>query len=434
MKTFLVIMLVLATAFGTVIRSYIDEKGQQIDHHVGSYLIKASNGGLYRVQYDMEMLGGNLIMNLDQVKGIRKVQCDLTDIEMVVEFSSVPDAYNFYKDITVSASDRFVTGGNWNCSEVQAGSYMLMRRVIEAEIKGVTVLLRTSQGSYEEAFKDGFVTLDKAEEPQEHSKTFCLGVNTQGSCDVATRALPIYQNKFITLTCSNCFVGAKATVFIDLRISAFKLRHIGAGLRDISVNAAFVLDLLAQASASGSIDKTYRIVDGGLIIQFWIGPVPVTIWYEIPLQLLANAMITLKAHAMAGAKAIWSLGNAYVEWDESTGWKTAKPTPSFHWEPVLSGEANMDAEASLSIIPSFIVHVCRIIQAGVRLVPTMMMKAHGDTNKKEICLDLSYKLIADISAGISINLPFIKLVEKTFGPYELYNSGEKPIGHWCVKA
>ncbi len=434
MKTsYLFVLFLFATTFAAVVNTYVDEQGRNIDHHVGTYMVKDVKENLYRVTYDVEMLGGFSIMNIDQVKGVRRVQCDISDIEMVVNFNSVPDAYSFYKTVTASASDRFVTGSKWNCSDTQSGSFILLRRVIEAEISGVTVILRTSQGSYEDLFKEGNVRLESAEAPDDYSKTVCLGVNTNAECDAANRALPLYQNKYVTVSCSNCFVGAKATVFLDFSISWFKLRHVGAGLKDININGAFVLDMAAEGSASGALDKTYRVVDQALIVQFFIGPVPVVIWYEVPLRLVANAMVTARAHASAGAKANWKIGDAFVEWDEKTGWKVAKPQPVFNWEKVLEGEASFSAEASISIIPSIVLHAMKIVSATVRIEPTLMASAYGDTTKKELCADMSYKVLGDFTASIGLNMPIGKLLEKEFGPYEIFNTGVKPIGHWCIK-
>jgi len=433
MKVILLTFLLLGTAFSAIIRSYIDEQGRPIDHHVGTYMVRDANNGLYRVKYNVEMLGGNMITNLDEVNGIRRVQCDLTNIEMVVDFNSVPAAYNFYKSVkSDDGFEKFLTSGKYNCSETQADSFMTMRRVLEAELNGVQVLLRTSTGTYEDTFKEASIQVEPADEPEEYSKTFCFGANANADCTAAKYPIPIYKNKFVELQCSNCFVGAKATVFMDFRISWFKLRHIGTGMRDISVNGAFVLDLTAQASASGTLDRTYRIVDSALIVQFWIGPVPITIWYEIPLRLLATASMNIRAHAEAGVKATWSLGNAYVEWDENSGWKVAKPEPSFKWEPVLSGEASLEAEASLSLAPSFIIHIMRIASAQVRVEPTLLADLKGNTQEMQLCADLNYKVVSDITATVGLNLPLVKLLEKTFGPYEILNTGVKPIGHWCV--
>ena len=118
---YFLLLFIAATAMGAIVRSYVDEQGRPIDHHVGSYLLKHKMGSTYRVNYNVEMLGNNLIVNMDEVRGVRRVNCDLTNIELVVDFNSVPDAYNFYRSVT-SGPDRFVTGGKYNCSE---GSLML---------------------------------------------------------------------------------------------------------------------------------------------------------------------------------------------------------------------------------------------------------------------------------------------------------------------
>lgn len=430
---YFLLLLIAATVMGTIVNSYIDEQGRQIDHHVGSYLVKDKMNSMYRVNYNVDMLGNNLIVNIDEVRGVRRVNCDLTNIELVVDFNSVPDAYNFYRSIT-NGPDRFITGGKYNCSEVQLDAMMLMRKVIDVEINGISVLLRTTQGSYEDLIKDGDMTIDRIEAPSEHSKTVCFGVNVNEDCDKAKRPLPIFKNKYFDVACSNCFVGAKATVFFDLKISWFKLRRVAAGLKDIQLNAAFILDLAAEGSASAGTDKTYRLVDAGLIVQFWIGPIPVTIWYEIPLRITANAMIQASATATAGAEANWRFGDAYLQWDEDNGWRVVKPHPTFSWKPTIKGQATLNAEASLSVQPSFIVHVMRLIETGIQVAPTIMATAKGDTDKKELCLDLSYQVTSEYHAAISINLPIIHLWEYKWGPTRILDTGVKPIGHWCIKA
>jgi hypothetical protein len=436
MKTaaILVIALVLAGTLGAVVNSYVDEKGRQIDHHVGSYVLKDTQGTLYRVTYNVQMLGGDLIFNLDQLRGVQRVQCDSTNIELLVQFWSQADAVSFFKAISNQASDRFVTGTNWNCSDVQAGSLMLMRRVFKAELDRTTVILHTAQGYYEESIKEGVITMDKAEMPEDHSKTFCFGVNSNADCTAASKPIPIYENKYLTLTCSNCFIGAKATVFIDVQISWFKVRKVATGFRDINVNAALILDLAAQANWAAGYDKTYKLVDGGVIIQFWIGPIPVSITYDIPLQILANAKVDLQAHATAGAKANWKIGDAYISWDEKDGWHIVKPTPVFTWQPVLEGDASFKAEAGLSIIPSFVLNILRVIQASVKLTPSLMFQAEGDVKEKKLCADLQYQVSSEARAEMHINIPFIRIrIDKVFGPYVLFDTGVKPIGHWCAK-
>lgn len=430
----IILLLFICYSLGAIVNSYIDTDGTPIDHHVGSYLIKDNSGTLYRVTYDVDMLGGNLIINLDEKTTIRKVTCDLSNIELVVEFGSQTEATNFFKVMNLKTYTRFVTGTKWNCNDVQDNSKMLMRRVLSADLNKNTVLLHTAQGFYEESIKDGRVTLDRVDIPQEISKTFCLGVNTNSECNAAKGPIPIYQNKYMNLQCGNCFLGAKATVFLDVQISYFKLKKIASGLRDIGVNAAFVLDLTAQGQWAVGYDKLYKIVDNAVIIQFWIGPIPITIWYEIPLQVVANAKVDAQIQASAGAKANWKIGDAYVSWDDKEGWKLVKPQPVFTWEPVLSASGYLNANADLSIIPSFVIHAMRILQAGIKMTPTLMAEVHGDIEKKEVCADLKYHVNSEAGAEVHINIPLIRIrYDKVFGPYTIFDTGIKPIGHWCIK-
>ncbi len=433
---FLTLTLLCASTLGAIVGSYIDESGRQIDHHVGSYLIRDTSDTLYRVKYDVEMLGGNIIVNLDALPGISAVQCDISNIELIVTFNNKNDAVSFYRVMSSASSDHFVTGARWNCNEAQDGAMMLMRKVLGASFNNDRVVtLKTAQGHYEESIKDGSITLDRAEEPEDHSLTFCLGVNSNKDCNAAKGPIPIYENKFMTLSCSNCFVGAKATVFLDVQISWFKLRKIATGLKDINVNAGLVLELDAHASWNAGVDKTYKVVDQAIIIQFWIGPIPITIWYEIPIQLLASASIDARLNVQAGATANWKIGDSYISWSESQGWQLVKPNPVFTWQPVLKAEGNFNAQGSVALIPSFIVHAMRIVQMGVKMTPTLTLQAHGDLQTREACADLSYRVNGEANAEVHINIPYTRIkLDKVFGPYSLFDTGVKQIGHWCVKA
>jgi len=434
---FLTLVLLSTVTLGAIVSSYIDESGRQIDHHIGSYLMRDSQHTLYKVSYDVEMLGGNLIVNMDVQSGVMNVQCDISNIELVVTFDNRDFANGFYKIMASSAQDRFVTGTRWNCNEAQDNSNMLMRRVIGATYNGDRVVtLKTTQGQYEESIKDGVITLDKADEPEDEAEhTFCFGYNTNKDCDASKAPIPLFNSKYLDITCSNCFVGAKATVFMEVQISWFKLRKIAAGLKGININAALVLDLNAHGSWNAGLDKTYKIVDQGIIIQFFIGPIPITIWYEIPVQVIAQASLDAHIDIEAGATAAMHIGDAYVSWTESNGWVMVKPNPSFEWKPTLKVEGGFHATASLAVIPSFALHVMRVMQMGVKVTPQLMFDAEGDIQKKEACADLSYRVNSEAGAEVHINIPYTRIkFDKIFGPYSLFDTGVKPIGHWCIKA
>eukprot|EP01022_Parablepharisma_sp_SALTPOND_P019907 TRINITY_DN3488_c0_g1_i1.p1 TRINITY_DN3488_c0_g1~~TRINITY_DN3488_c0_g1_i1.p1 ORF type:complete len:520 (-),score=37.77 TRINITY_DN3488_c0_g1_i1:54-1439(-) len=432
--TILFACLLLATSvYGEIVSSYIDEKGRQIDHHLGSYTFKGPNEGLYRVNYDVEMLGGNLVINLDKTQGIKDVVCDITSVELLINFLTKEAALQFYKVISSSALDRYVTSGKWNCHEVNPSSMMLLSKVLGAELKEDVVLLHTAKGHYEEVIKDGTFDLAKVEEePQCHSKTICFGVNSNAACNAAKSVLPILESPHMTIECTNCFIGAKATVFIIVKIASFKLRSISTGLKNINVASAFVLDMAAKSGWAGDIDKTFKIVDHAVIMQFWIGPVPVSIWFEIPLELRASAYIDAQAHATVGATANWNLGNMYVTWTESSGWVVTKPKPVFTWNHILDGDASFNSKSELSIIPSIRIHASRLAHAGIKLEPTVTAQAYGDADKKEVCADLAYRVFSEAEAELHINIPFVRVkYDRKFGPYTVFDTGVKSIGHFC---
>eukprot|EP01022_Parablepharisma_sp_SALTPOND_P008126 TRINITY_DN135245_c1_g1_i1.p1 TRINITY_DN135245_c1_g1~~TRINITY_DN135245_c1_g1_i1.p1 ORF type:complete len:515 (+),score=41.80 TRINITY_DN135245_c1_g1_i1:74-1618(+) len=416
----------------TIVDSYIDPKGRQIDHHVGSYVFKGPSDSLYKVDYDVEMLGGNLVINLDQTLGIKEVVCDITSIELLIKFEHSNFATQFFKVISTANKDKYVTGAKWNCGDIKEGSAMLISRVLKAELNNNEVLLHTAKGHYEELIKDGSFDLSKVEGLGEHEKTICFGANSNDQCDRAKSSIPLLSSPYMDLQCTNCFVGAKATVFLSVKISFFKLREISAGLKDISVNAAFVLDMASRGGWTGDIDKTFKIVDHATIMQFWIGPVPISLWFEIPLEVQASAFIDAKALATIGAKANWALGDAYFSWTESKGWTMKKPNPTFHWDHMLRSEANFHADSVLTIVPSITVHATRLGHFGVKLEPTLMAKAYGDVHRREVCADLSYKVLCETKAELHINIP-LNLVkhDHIFGPYKLIDTGVKQIGHYC---
>jgi len=425
------LLFLFSLTFCAVIDSYIDEKGRTIDHHVGNYIFKANEGSLYEVTYDLEMLGANLIFNLDVVKGLKSLDCDITSVELTLKFDAPNSALDFYKVISSMSKDRYITGLKFNCNIVKSSDLVLVDRVLSAEINKDVVILHTAKGHYEEVFKDGKFDLRRVELPEEeHTKTLCFGVNSNENCDAAKESIHFIKSPYMSLDCTNCFVGAKATVFLSVEIALFKLKHISTGLKDIQVNGAFVMEMLANNGWSGDIDKEYKLVDNAVIMQFWIGPVPISIWFEIPVEIKANAYIDSHAFATIGAKANWHLGDAYVKWEN--GWTIQKPNPVLTWDHALKSEANFHAETMLSIRPSINVHASRIAHFNVKLEPEIFGKAYGDINKKEVCADLSYKILCQAKAELHINIPaaFIKQ-DHIYGPVNIIDTGVKEIGHFC---
>lgn len=431
MKSFLGFILLFTCAYGSIVKSYIDENGIPIDHHVGTYLVRDVNQGLYRVTYDVHMLGADLITNLDSRNDIVTVGCDLNNIELTINFRREDQAKQFANSMNTKKINRFVTSTKWSCNATDPHSHMLMRRVISATVTRTVVTLQTVQGFYEESIKDGVVTLQEEEEDGYH-KDFCLGANTN-DCNTASSELPIYSNKFMDITCKNCFVGAKATIVLELSIGWFKVKKLAAGLKKINVNAGLVLGFNAHYEWSTGYTREFHILKEKYIVNFYIGPIPIVISYEIPVTINAEASINAQLNIEAGATANWNIGDAYVSWTPEEHWKLVRSKPTYTWNPVLSVSGGFKAAAGLSITPSFILHFLRIVDMYVRATPQLNLEAEGDIQKKEACVDVTAQAIAEAGARVHINIPIINIrYEKSFGPVTLFKTGPKRLAHKCI--
>lgn len=432
MKNILIFALFLGTAFSALIRSFVDEQGRTIDQHVDSHLARGPDGGLYRITYDAEILGGNFITSLDSAEGIAKVLCDVNDIEMIIDFHSIPEAYALYNKIKDEGYEKYITSLRHNCTNSKNRPFVNIKEVLNVELNRNQILIRTALGSYERLFRNANVKVEPISGAEGYDKTLCFGVNANEDCTAAAAPFPLYQNDFIDLSCTNCFVGTKATANFAFKISWFRLRRVAVGFKDISVNGAFVLDMTATAATSGGIDKTY-VASAGVVLQFWIGPIPIVVIYQIPIRILGDAMIEAKATGKIGAVATWKLGDAFVEWNEHSGWQRGRMNPKFTWSHELDGDLTLQAAASLSIIPSVELSLLRIVTAGFTMTPNVRAAASGSLKEKQLCADLFYRVHGDIYASINMNIPFIKSLNWKYGPHSLFDTKEQNIGHKCIR-
>jgi len=145
------------------------------------------------------------------------------------------------------------------------------------------------------------------------------------------------------------------------------LTLLSGGLRNIGINAGTVLDLTSQAAWSAAIDKKYDLVQQLVVLKFNIGPIPVRIWFEIPVEIKADARFSENAHAQVGVTGQLNIGDAYLEWTPSSHWVVHKPTPSFTWAPVLSGDANFYGHVDFAIIPTLTMHIDNLFDYSITL-------------------------------------------------------------------
>jgi len=109
------------------------------------------------------------------------------------------------------------------------------------------------------------------------------------TCNSAAGPIPIYSNDYLSIECSNCFLGFEVDVFLQMSIRWFHLHSLAAGFRNMGVNGAMVFDMQAHTAWSAGISKQLQVVQPKTILSFHIGVIPIKIWFEVPVQLSADA-------------------------------------------------------------------------------------------------------------------------------------------------
>jgi len=262
----------------------------------------------------------------------------------------------------------------------------------------------------------------------------CVGVNTQQTCTTPTAPIPIITGKFITVTCSDCFLGFMTNIFMEVHIQGFKMITLAGGFKNMSVNGAFVLDFKAQAEWNTAVDKTLNIVPPITLFSFNIGKVPFAFTFGIPVAMKMEAHVHAIAEAKIGATLTGVLGDNYVSFVSGQGWTHVTPTPSFQWQPQASGQQDFTAEATFQMIPQLQVKLANIYEYDLIYTPTLDIKAYEQkTPKLALCANATAQDTLVAQSSLNINIPWLFIhSHDTWGPTTIYDSGVKDIGHKCV--
>jgi len=363
------------------------------------------------------------------------MQCDIDSTHFLMDFDTTAHMAAF-----ISATPPFNTfvTSNGKFAECVPQNGLLLHRVIGVTQTGTKqVELAASPARYDEVMENANVSLTRVGSCQSNDFV-CLGVNVDGTCTRAKQSIPIYSlQNYLDIQCTNCFLGFHTEVFFQMKITLWKLTLLSGGLRNIGINAGTVLDLTSQAAWSAAIDKKYDLVQQLVVLKFNIGPIPVRIWFEIPVEIKADARFSENAHAQVGVTGQLNIGDAYLEWTPSSHWVVHKPTPSFTWAPVLSGDANFYGHVDFAIIPTLTMHIDNLFDYSITLDPTLHLDIKGQAKAvppaAKLCADLSYDATIVSNAHLTIDIPWLFIHEdKSWGPTTIMDTGVQPIASKCV--
>ena len=458
MKQLLLVFVCAYLVWPRLIKEYVDEAGIALQHHMGKHHVKDNKGISHLIGYNVHMLGEPKVTYLDNMTFIESIECDIDHTEMKITLNSTEGAQILFGMVMVNDKEKefeaYVTGTDkWGCEHKKTDiNTFIMRKVlggyVEQENPKVVIFL-TDMAYYDQLIKDGSIYVDKPEAVEDlpwdegegegdveagYSKKVCLGYNAGASCEDAAKPINIFSNQYFDLACEDCYIGAEAYIFMEIHFSWFHLSKVAAGLKGMEVNAALELGMTAHAKWSAAYEKLFNVVEHATIVHFTVWFIPFNIWFQIPLDIRANANMQVVGNARMGAKAKLNIGDAYLQWTKKHHWEQVKPNPTFQWTPILEGDYNFAADASLAIIPSFDMHIDNLISSKLTIDPTLYADLHteekhdGQKSHQVLCADLKYQVFADWEATLGLNIPFKWIhLDKHFGPDRIFDTGEQKI-------
>jgi hypothetical protein len=322
-----------------------------------------------------------------------------------------------------------------------------IRRIVDSTMSGQFIEVRTTLSRYDEVYQEADIQYASngvcdyktakplhAEEgaiSAQSGKNICIGFNTD--CENgATNPLPLYQNTWLTITCTECYFGHSVDVFLEIKISHWTLQKLAAGYKNMETTSGMVITATAHAGWSSGIEKVLEIANDATLIDFHLGPVPFLVTFDIPVQVQANLEFDATATATFGETSTWSIGDHYVQWDPKNHWTHVTPSPKLTSETkIRDASANFNAVATLSIAPTLAMHVDNMFSYRATMTPTLIGKVTGSTVTKQVCANLSYSLAIDAETEMSIAIPVLNIHDDWVWDKSIYDSGDVPLAGKC---
>jgi hypothetical protein len=231
-------------------------------------------------------------VDLDSESDIHSVSCDLDHTKLSIRYHNEVEAAEWLVKFH-DWNDHFLVGGTkWNCGVNTTGRVgLILRRVVGASMDGAYINVRASIAKYDEVFEDADIAFNTEGSCDSADKEVCVGFNTDCSSPAtpaAGKSLPIYSNSALDIACSSCFVAFDADVFVEVHIRGFEVVNASAGLRNVNLVGATVIDAKAQKSWSTGVDKTPDVLPKTTLVDFKVGVVPFLIWLEVPAEIKAD--------------------------------------------------------------------------------------------------------------------------------------------------
>jgi len=395
-------------------------------------------GKVHTVDYQVTHVGADRYVDLDSMTDtLTEVSCGIDHTKLILSFNSELMAIDFYLRCQ-DFNNHFMMGGqHWNCSSlVNDGSSIpsnILRRVVGATQDGHQVTVQTSPAKYDEIFDSAQIGYHmEAGSSCSTDKPICLGYNTDCS-GAASAPLPLYSGQYIQASCADCFAGLKADVFANITIKGFNLEYLGAGFRNVSMEAGMVLDAQANGQTSLSLQRNFPFTTHFNIINFKVGPVPIMLWFDAAMAVDAEAAYSAHAEVSMGATGVIAMGDATISWDPVNRWQHSTLGFAPTMAHVLKTSATLDVTAKLTLNPSFSFHFDNVFDYSLNANPTINAEIQGSLAQGQVCLTSNYAMDVTAKAELKIDIPIIKFEKDwLWGPKVIANFSGVAIKQKCV--
>eukprot|EP01087_Luapelamoeba_hula_P017460 TRINITY_DN5507_c0_g1_i1.p1 TRINITY_DN5507_c0_g1~~TRINITY_DN5507_c0_g1_i1.p1 ORF type:complete len:983 (-),score=152.47 TRINITY_DN5507_c0_g1_i1:111-3026(-) len=403
----------------------------------------------YTMSYNVTMAESYNLIDLPSFPGFRKLDCNAGGNNFRIEWHHDDNRKEFFRQ--VNGYTTFLTGNKAlsdRCNGLFDTTVFLFR---VTSLKDTTIPfikyqaeVGVSSSRYDEVFQQADISMQPDDNVfcgaptvtnmhADASEHVCLGVNTNSACNAAQQSLLMYTGQYLTVQCSNCYFALQTDIFFELHIKDYWVQARSGGYKNMVLDAAMILDVLAHVQWNSGTNVSEDAVAPTTILDFAIGPIPVRIWFEIPLRRLAEVEVDIKASVSAGVLAHWSIGDHYVTYTAGSGWSHVKPNPVLSWRPMIGPvTAQFNASALLGLIPTFAFHVDSIFWTTLTIDPEITLAANGSLARRQVCASAKGAVTVTAYAELDFNIPFIYLhLDAYWGPQTVYSSGTKPLGSVC---
>jgi hypothetical protein len=380
-------------------------------------------GRRHTIAYNATYTAGAQFIDMDGDLGkdLTEVACDLDGTRLLLTFKNY--AKKLWWDGKFShLADHYLVGGDKWCATPNATRVSappskrgaILRRIHTPKFFGPhdfdnQLMVSTSIAQYSEVFKEADVRYGSVDDPQCKAQLaspnveICLGVNADcqsGQADqpITLLTTPDGSSVDADITCTDCWAAIEGEIFFEFQIKGWRLQKLGAGIRNMALEASAVLTAGASKQAYLTATKVVHAAQHAPLVDFRVGVVPFILFYDIPFEINAELDFSGDAELTFGAGYKLGLGDLDVTWNPTDHWKFGVPKLTHDFTPKLAMTYNLDVQSHVTLLPKFELHFDGIFDYTISANPTLAASIEGNDATKQICLDTSFDMDV-VSAG-----------------------------------